>query len=78
MAVNLTNMEIAFNGNPFIELPAGSLDLLNMDIAFNGNPFVRQSGLIPPTVSHILFLSGSVVGSKLLLLGTGYKKLKLG
>ena len=71
-------MDVAYNAQPFVELPAGSLNLLTMDVAYQAQPFVRQSGLIPPTVSHILFLSGSVVGSKLLLLGTGYKKLKLG
>lgn len=76
--VNLTNMDIAFNGQPFVELPAGTLDLLPMDVAYKAQPFVRQSGLVI-TIVHKLLFSGSTSGSKLLLLGNvGNHKLKIG
>ena len=77
MAIDLKNMNIAFNGQPFVELPSGSLDLLSMDVAYQGQPFVRQSGFIPLLAKKLLLL-GSSSGSKLLLLGLGDKKLKIG
>ena len=72
MIVDLTNMNIAFNGQPFVELTTGGVNLLTMDVAYNGQPFVRQSGFT--SLTRVLFLSGSSTGSKLLLLGSGTTK----
>jgi len=79
MAINLKLMNVAFNGQPFVELPVGSLNLLTMDVAYQAQPFVRQSGAVVTTIVHKLFLTGSTSGSKLFLLGSvSNHKLKIG
>ena len=76
--VNLKNMDVAYNGQPFVELPAGSLNLLTMDVAYQAQPFVRQSGVVVTTIVHKLLLSGSSSGSKLILSGgVGNHELKI-
>jgi len=52
---DLTLMDIAFDGQPFVEGAFGNgADLFTMDYAFNGQPFVRDLGGTPPVVDSFI------------------------
>jgi hypothetical protein len=48
---NLKTMDYAFQGQPFVDVPAkDSIDLKTMDYSFQGQPFVRNYTSVSATV----------------------------
>jgi hypothetical protein len=77
MAIDLTKMTVAYNGQPFIEVGVGDLQLSNMNVAYLSQPFVRGATILENPY-HKLIFSGSSIGPKLKLLGHGTnRKLKI-
>jgi len=53
LRADITTMDYAFQGQPFIELPSkDSIDLTTMDYAFQGQPFVRLYEIVVAGWSH--------------------------
>ena len=53
LRAEITTMDYAFQGQPFIELPSkDSISLITMDYAFQGQPFVRLYEIVVAGWSH--------------------------